>query len=76
MSTSATQEYSHIWTTSIVLDDLKHMDIGRELSWKDLTLKLVTPIAPLQGREPQTMQLFDVRNRSAAAKVYMYRRCS
>ena len=77
------QEYSHMghrntvtWATSIVLGDLKHVDIVQELSLKDLTLKLVTLLAPLQGREPQTMQLFDLRNRSAAAKVYMYRRCS
>ena len=52
--------YQNIWDMNIVLNHLKQSTIAKELSLKDLTLKLVMLMALLSGQRCQTLQSLSI----------------
>jgi integrase len=54
--------YEHIWDVSVVLNYLKTLSPVRELSLKDLSLKLLMLLALTTGQRGQSLHLLDLTN--------------
>jgi hypothetical protein len=65
--------YVEIWDPTVVLCYLKNLGPAKFLSFKDLTLKLVTLMALVSAQRAQTLHMFDIRFMKKKRNVVNFR---
>ena len=61
-----------IWDTSVVLNFLNSMDLQKDITLKDLSLKLAMLLALVTGQRSQTLQLLDIKNKLVSPSGYTF----